>query len=237
MRSGLRDANVWGILPGTSDEDIIVMAHHDGYFESAMDNASGVAVMLALAEHFSKIPKAQRRRTIKFVSTSGHHAGSLGTRWMHDNRDTFLAKTALILNSEHVTATAAYMASTYSPGAPRLQLSDNREALYWWVNGSNKLASLILNAHRTFGVTLYADMDPIAPGDMSAVARDVPTHQVIQAPVWYHTDYDRPDMVPDAGLEAAARAFAKIIDEVNKLDRRELLPETLPPTSAAKGGR
>src|SRR5262249_43469894 len=49
QRNGLRDASVWGALPGTSDEDIIVMAHHDAYFEGALDNASGMAVMLGLA--------------------------------------------------------------------------------------------------------------------------------------------------------------------------------------------
>jgi len=84
QRSGLRDASVWGELPGTTDEDIIVMAHHDAYFDGALDNASGMAVMLGLAEYYSKIPQNQRRRTVKFVTTSGHHAGSLGTAWMHE---------------------------------------------------------------------------------------------------------------------------------------------------------
>ena len=88
MRSGLKDSNIWGQLPGTTDEDIIVFSHHDGYFQAASDNASGMAVMMALAEHYAKIPQAQRRRTLKFVTTSGHHAGSLGVKWMHDNRDT-----------------------------------------------------------------------------------------------------------------------------------------------------
>ena len=46
--AGLRDASVWGELPGTTDEDIIIMAHHDAYFEGALDNASGMAVMLGL---------------------------------------------------------------------------------------------------------------------------------------------------------------------------------------------
>src|SRR5262249_37949731 len=84
-RNELSAASVWGALPGTSDEDIIGMAHHDAYFEGALDNASGMAVMLGLAEYFAKVPKEQRRRTIKFVTTSGHHAGSLGTAWMHEN--------------------------------------------------------------------------------------------------------------------------------------------------------
>jgi hypothetical protein len=104
-RSGLRDASVWGVLPGTSDEDMIIMAHHDAHFDGALDNASGMSVMLGLAEYFSKVPKEQRRRTIKFVTTSGHHAGSLGTQWMHENRSTFLAKTALVINCEHVSVT------------------------------------------------------------------------------------------------------------------------------------
>jgi hypothetical protein len=30
--------------------------------------------------------------------------------------------------------------------------------------------------------------------------------------------------VPDAGLAAVARAYAKIIDESNKVDRKDLLP-------------
>ncbi|NJO13107.1 MAG: hypothetical protein HC872_06185 [Gammaproteobacteria bacterium] len=35
------------------------------------------------------------------MTTSGHHVGSAGTRWMHENRDTFLTKTALLINAEH----------------------------------------------------------------------------------------------------------------------------------------
>jgi Zn-dependent M28 family amino/carboxypeptidase len=98
MRPGLRDASVWGTLPGVSDESIIVMAHHDAFYTGALDNASGMAVMLGLAEYYSKIPRAERPRTLKFVTTSGHHAGSAGTKWMHDNRETFLDKTALLIN-------------------------------------------------------------------------------------------------------------------------------------------
>jgi Zn-dependent M28 family amino/carboxypeptidase len=48
-RRGLRDASVWGELPGTSDEDMIIMAHHDAFYEGSLDNASGMAVMMALA--------------------------------------------------------------------------------------------------------------------------------------------------------------------------------------------
>ena len=77
-RQALKDASVWGHLPGTTDEDIIVMAHRDSFFEGALDNASGLAVMLALAEYYSKVPKEQRRRTLKFVTTMPGHLGRSG---------------------------------------------------------------------------------------------------------------------------------------------------------------
>jgi hypothetical protein len=227
-RQGLRDASVWGELPGSTDEDIIVMAHHDAYFEGALDNASGMATMVGLAEYFSKVPRAERRRTIKFVTTSGHHAGSFGVKWMHDNKDTFLAKTALLLNCEHVSVVQTYY------WGPNLRLSDTMDARRWWVYGSDKLASIALNAYRTFGVAVYHEMEPNASGDMGQASLDAPSVQMIESPAFYHTDHDTPAMVPAAGLEAVARAYAKLIDEVNRLDRRDLLGR---PTGTAAAQR
>ena len=45
-KSGLKTASVLGTLPGTTDENVFIIAHIDGYFEGALDNASGVAVMI-----------------------------------------------------------------------------------------------------------------------------------------------------------------------------------------------
>src|SRR5260370_5247849 len=101
MKDGLTSWNVWGTLPGTADENIIILAHQDGYYEAALDNASGQSVMMALLDYFSQIPKEQRRRSITFVAPASHHQGAPGTKWMHDNRHTALAKTQLMLNCEH----------------------------------------------------------------------------------------------------------------------------------------
>jgi hypothetical protein len=226
-KSGLKDANVWGTLPGATDEEILIFAHHDAYFEGAIDNASGMAVMVGLAEYFSKVPQAQRRRTLKFVTTSGHHAGSAGVNWMHDNRQTFFAKTAVAFNVEHVSSTQTYVRG------PVLRQSNNISARRWWVYGSNKLSSIALNAFRTFGVTVYHEMEDTCCGDSSAIQRDVPNVVIMESPVYYHTDHDRPDVVPEAGLEAAGRAYAKIVDEVNKVERRDLQYDAA--TSTANG--
>jgi len=62
-------SHVFGQLPGLSNETIMIHTHHDGW---AVNEASGVAVVLALAEYFSKIPKEQRARTLQFVALDSH---------------------------------------------------------------------------------------------------------------------------------------------------------------------
>jgi Peptidase family M28 len=218
LKSGLTTASVFGTLPGTTDEDITILAHMDGYFRSSLDNASGLAVMMGLVEHFAKQPKSERRRNIRFVGSAGHHGGP-GARWFHDNKDTALAKTALAINLEHVAAVRTKYWGN------KLRMTTAVSPMRWWVWGSRPLMETALAAFTRFGVAVTADMDPNASGEMGSMARDVPTMQVITSPEIKHTEQDTPEWVPTAGLEQIARAYAKIIDEVNRLDRTQLLPQ------------
>ena len=59
-------------------------------------------------------------------------------------------------------------------------------------------------------------MDQTTTGDMSHIDRDAPSIQLIESPLFYHTDRIGPTTCPAQGCEAVARAYAKIIDEVNK---------------------
>ena len=67
-------------------------------------------------------------------------------------------------------------------------------------------------------------MDGRATGEMMAIDKEAPPVQHIRSPEHKHTDWDVPERVPAAGIEAAARAFAKIVDRVNTLDLDELQP-------------
>jgi len=217
MQSGLKTASVIGTLPGTTDEDITILAHMDGYFQAALDNGSGLAVLIGLVEHFAKVPRAQRRRNIRFVGSAGHHGGP-GARWFHDNMDTALAKTVLGINLEHVAA----VRSKY--WGNELRMTTGVSPMRWWVWGSKSLLDVALDTFGRFNVAVTADMDPGASGEMGSMARDVPTIQVITSPEVKHTEQDTPEWVPSSGLEQIARAYARIIDEVNKLDRAQIVP-------------
>jgi peptidase M28-like protein len=227
MRSGLKTASVLGTLGGATDENIIVIAHIDAFFQGALDNGSGVAVMMGLLDHFARIPQAERRRTIRFIGSAGHHGGP-GTAWLHEGRDTELVKTALMINLEHVAAVRT------KNWGPRLRMSTAVSPLRWWVYGSRSLLDIALSSFARFNVGLIADMDTGASGEMGSVARDAPSIQVITSPEVKHTEQDGVEWVPANGLEQVARAYARIIDEVNELDRRQILPAALAPPSAAR---
>ena len=42
--------NLWGEIPGTTEETVFVFSHMDGYFHSTYDDAQGVAVSMAIAK-------------------------------------------------------------------------------------------------------------------------------------------------------------------------------------------
>ncbi|MDP7338491.1 MAG: M28 family peptidase [Vicinamibacterales bacterium] len=218
-REGLVSPSVYGTLPGTTDETIYVMAHMDGYYDAALDNASGMAVMIGLAEHFAKVPLEQRRRSITFIGTAGHHVGSPNAPYLRDQG--MLEKTALLLNCEHIAPTQFIAFNN------ELRLTNTVSPRRWWVHGSQQLLDITLDAYRTFGVTVIGEMDGRATGEMMSIDKDAPSVQLIRSPEHKHTDGDIPGLVPAAGLEAVARAFAKIIDGVNGLDLAALQAATM----------
>jgi hypothetical protein len=220
MRAGLKTASVLGTLPGASfgqpgDEEILILAHIDAYFEGGIDNASGDAVLMGLLDHYSKIPQVQRRRSIRFMGAAGHHGGP-GSSWLHDARETELAKTALIINLEHVAA----VRTKY--WGPHLRMTTAVAPMRWWVWGSRPLADITTSSLAHFNVGITADMDPNASGEMGAIERDAPSIQVITSPEAKHTEQDNAEWVPASGLEQIARAYSMIIDKVNALDRKAM---------------
>jgi hypothetical protein len=123
-----------------------------------------------------------------------------------------------MINCEHVAAAQTLNWST------KLREATGVAARRWWVNGSPKLLDIVLGAYHTFGVNVVGDMDPSASGEMGAIDRIAPSIQLIHSPEIKHTDHDIPEIVPAVGLEAVGRAYAKIVDEANKLDIKALVP-------------
>jgi hypothetical protein len=232
MTPGLKTATVWGTLPGTTDETIYILGHRDGWFESATDNASGVATMVGLAEYFAKVPRAQRRRTIVFLGTSGHHnSGNYSGTYLFEHRDELFKKTALMINAEHTaTALPALLGET-------IRLSNTASGMLWYGGGNErpKLQDATVKAFEEFGVPIYAEPERGAPGgEMSRLWPYVPGVQASDYNMFFHSDFETAETVPPPGLAATTRAYARIIEEANKLELSDLQRPAPAPSTAGR---
>jgi hypothetical protein len=219
----LKTALVWGTLPGETSETIYVIAHRDGWFEASSDNGGGVASMIGLAEYYAKIPKSQRRRTIVFIGLDGHHntgeGSGAGRRWLAENREKLFAKTALMINCEHPATIQTNVRPRYQEQRG-LVWSNAILPQQWYAGGPSRpeLQAIAVKAFREFGAPMYLDPNERPPaGDLGGFFRFVPGLATSEFYDYFHTDQETPETVPWTGLEASTRAYAKIIDEVNKL--------------------
>jgi len=106
------DHNIAGILPGSdpelAEEFLVITAHYDhlgigevvdgdSIYNGAYDNASGVALLLCLADAFGRLPQ-RPARSILFLAVTGEESGLLGSRYYTENPLVPLSHTVLNIN-------------------------------------------------------------------------------------------------------------------------------------------
>lgn len=70
--------NVSGILPGMTDDVLLIHSHLDAVFTGAVQDASGMSEVFALAKYFSQLPKESRKKTLMFAGFDGHYTDYAG---------------------------------------------------------------------------------------------------------------------------------------------------------------
>jgi hypothetical protein len=101
--------NVLGYIPGerkdaewlvfTAHYDHIGMLGKDLHYPGANDNASGVAMLLNIAEHYSK---NSSKYNLAFIAVSGEESGLLGSKYYTENPVFPLEDIKLVLNMDMV---------------------------------------------------------------------------------------------------------------------------------------
>src|SRR5262249_56627508 len=75
VRETITSHNVVAELPGADDDTVIIGSHHDGPWASAPDDGSGIALVLAQAAYWARVPRAERPHRLVFLLNAGHLAG------------------------------------------------------------------------------------------------------------------------------------------------------------------
>jgi peptidase M28-like protein len=209
-------------LPGVSDEQLVVMTHTDGYFQAAMDNASGMASALELARFYAQKPLRERPRTMKFIQFPDHHHGEVARSRARVGIDATYPwdKVAVKLTMEHPSQTLLYM---YNDG---LAPTNAVGAFRWNALGSPEFEQMVFDTLREFGVSVYAQEDGPKNGNYA------PSFHIIDH-VIYHTSLDVPELVPASGLERTTRAFAAALDRANRMTMTELRGSSFPPKAGS----
>lgn len=112
--------NVLGLLPGSdpelSNQWLVYTAHHDhiglaesrdergdNIYNGAVDNASGVGVMLGIMRAFAALPEAQRpKRSILFAAVGAEEQGLLGSEHLAINPPVPAGNLAAVINIDGV---------------------------------------------------------------------------------------------------------------------------------------
>lgn len=210
----LKSGTVWGTLPGMTDEIDYVVAHRDGWFEGANDNGAGQATQLGMAEFFAKMPKEQRRRTIVFLGTTGHHdAGGESGVYFSQHKELF-AKAALLMNCEHTGAMA-------TPGGS-VEATNGMTPYRWFAGGKPRVLEIEEKAMDAFGVPTLRRSSPSPPGEIGRYYRYAPSIEILADGYVWHSDHETADTISVDGLTAVTRTYAKIIVDTNAFDLADL---------------
>jgi len=210
--------NVVGVVPGASDEVVIVNAHLDGWYDAAGDNGDGLSVLVALADHFA-LPENRPARTLMFVASGGHHSPGLnGPQRVVSMNPGLTGRAVLVLNLEHI--------AQYRVDPATWQVHQEEQPMGWGVtNMAPFLVDLTNRGVERYGFALRPDYGTGVPGDLGRYdSLGVPRVQAIHAGPLYHTSADVLETISVAGLERAARFYAFFIDGVARASRRELDP-------------
>ena len=225
--SGLKAENAVAVIPGDSDEAIVIDAHVDAWFDGAGDNADGYAVMLAMARHFAK-PQNRPARTLVFVASAGHHTpGINGPRSFIANNPDLAEKAVLVLNVEHVAQRNFSAARTTAADGYRQAVADSGEAPVYAgvVNRAPFLDALFERGVVDYGVNFISQRSNMASGEsggFSSLKAALVT--VMQAPPLYHTTGEVQDVISTPGLERMARFLTFFVREAAAAPLEQVRP-------------
>ena len=227
VHRNLTGDNVLAVIPGLSQETIVLNAHIDAWYDGAGDNGDGLAVLLALAKHFSR-PEIQLQRSLVLVASAGHHTPGLnGPRNAVSMNADLFANAVLIFNLEHVAQRNFSPARSQFPDGYREYIADSGEApiVAGITNQSPFLEQLFSRGVERYGTNFVSGPSTMASGEGGGYrTAGVPIVTTMQAPPLYHTSGEVFEVVSTPGLERMARFMAWFVKQVDQATRAAIDP-------------
>jgi len=209
-KNRVEGAAIAGFLPGASDDIIMVHSHYDSVTKGAVEDASGTAEVLALAEFFAKVPRNERPKTLMFLLTDTHFSGydtheAVAERYAGGKRRVLadvciehIAKEADVKDGKLVLTGQVEPRAIFAEG-PKEMIDIVKEEVV-----RHRLKRTMVLPATIFGEEVPTDADVFHENG-------VPIISLVSGPVYLYDDADTPDKVAKDELRPTARAFADII--------------------------
>jgi hypothetical protein len=103
LHAAVPTQNLWGVLPGRSEQITIINTHTDGC--NALEE-NGPIALAAMAQHFAQVSRSRRRNTLIFLAATGHfsHGQIDGTQKFIDHHPAIVKRTQATITVEHLGA-------------------------------------------------------------------------------------------------------------------------------------
>ncbi|MDO8614845.1 MAG: M28 family peptidase [Dehalococcoidia bacterium] len=203
--------NVVGELPGADEELVIIGSHHDGPWSSAVEDGSGISLVLAQAEYWSRLPRERRPHRLVFLLNCGHMAGGAGARAFIAGHRPELERTVLEVHLEHAAA-------EYVEADGRLQPSGHPEARWWFTSRIPELETAVRAAIEGEDIRRSLVLPPTAFGPRPTTdggdfhLAGVPIVNFLTAPFYLFDSMDTLDKIHRPSLVPVTRAAVRIIE-------------------------
>jgi hypothetical protein len=212
IRHDIESHNVVGELPGTDEEIVIIGSHHDGPWSSAVEDASGVAMVLAQASYWSRVPREQRPHRLVFLVNAGHMCAGAGARAFVASHGEELARTVLEVHLEH---TATEHAAGADGGVVSTGLPETR---WWFTSRIPRLERTVADAIEAEDLRRSFVLPPTALGPRPTTdgsefyVAGVPIVNYLTAPFYLFDSMDTLDKIHRPSLVPVTRAAVRIIE-------------------------
>lgn len=230
----MRDSNnVVGMLPGKSSDTILVHSHHDAVFRGAVQDASGMSEVFALAKYFAQIPFEKREKTLMFAGLDGHYTDYGGHQGFLKKRKEEGVNIILDVVIEHIGKEV-----TIGEGNKPLVM-EVPELRLMYVSGGKELEGLA-KEHIVKNDLRRMVMLPVNPvGKAQDDVYEFQQDEVISDAYWSHRygckiismlspqmylfhPMDTPEMIPKEELRPVGVTFAELVERASKLDAEQL---------------
>ena len=219
-----RDAlNVKGVLPGMSDDIILVHSHHDAVFDGAVQDASGISEMLAVGKYFSQLDKSQRPKTMMFAATDTHYTDYMGHQGFIKKRKEQGDNIILDLVIEHIGKEVVL-----DENGEMIETGEVESRLVY-VTKETGLYDFVIKTFEKYDLekTTFAAVDLIVPNDDEYVFRQdevisdayyfseagIPVISTVAGEIYLFHPSDTTERIPQDQLEPVCKAYVEIAIE------------------------